>query len=295
MLKTIMKTLNGHGSEVASLEAALLQLGRDREESRIKIGSLQKQRHQALLDDASDAELDKLDRLLDRATVRLEKLNAAEPPLLERLTGARTAARQRRWNELRNTYVTAAGEFLAAARAAADKHTAVIAIMTRARREGFEGEASATMPATANVNGNALLAPDLLDIFERAIAPVSAPVRKVAAIPYAPERKKEADGETRNQTVSLAIPPPNPLIRLTAQRSVDDVSPLAPGEVRVMALRNGWAPRDDAPQCHAGQQLKMPVGAAQVAANRGLVEILEEMAPANVPSTPSADVSTGGK
>src|SRR5271154_5458709 len=110
MFNKIIATLNGHGSEAASLEAAILQLGRDRDEARARIDELQKKRHRALLDDASDADLDKLERQLDRALTRLEKLNLAEPPLLERLTGARSVARQRRWGVHLDCYIAAAAE-----------------------------------------------------------------------------------------------------------------------------------------------------------------------------------------
>jgi hypothetical protein len=275
MIKSILKNLNGKGSEAASLEAALLQLGRDRDEIRSRITALKTQRHTALLDDASDAAIGKIDLLIDRAEVRLEKVNAAEPGLLEKLTAARSAARQRRWRALHDAYLAAAGEFLASARATAERHADLIRIVDQAQGDGFGAEVAATMPATPNVNSHPLLATDLLDIFELAIAPPAA--RRAAApttrpaLPKAPESLQHS-------------------VNLRASRTPDDTSPLLVGEARVMALHNGWCPRDDAPQCYAGQKLRMTAAAARVAADRGLVEILEQ-APALDPAPPAASDS----
>jgi hypothetical protein len=302
MIKSILKNLNGKGSEAASLEAALLQLGRDRDETRTKIAELKKQRHTALLDDESDAAIGKIDLLIDRAEVRLEKLNAAEPPLLEKLSGARSAARQKRWRALRDAYLAAAGEFLASARSAADKHTALIAIITQAQCEGFAAEVAATMPATPNVGGHPLLAPELLDIFGRAISPPT-PARQVAA--PAPNREKTGravwqpasetfvrldPGVSLQHAISSALPPPNSLVRLTAQRAADDLGPLGPGEVRVKMLRGGLPPSDDAPACHLHQKIRMAVETAEHRAALGLLEIIERPAP---PAAASSDKPEG--
>jgi len=62
MLDKILQTLNGHGSEVASLEAASLQRARDRNAAVAELEELNRRRHAALLADAPDSELDKLER-----------------------------------------------------------------------------------------------------------------------------------------------------------------------------------------------------------------------------------------
>ncbi len=301
MLNAILKTLNGHGSETASLEAALLQLGRDRDETRAKIDALQKQRHAALLDDASDADLDKLERQIDRAEVRLEKFNAAEPELLERLTAARSAARQRRWRELRDAYASAAGEFLVAARVTLEKHSTLVATIEQARREGFEAEANATMPATPNINGSPLLAPDLLDIFERAVTPPAAPVRRPAkaeppAVPDIWNDKHPGYHHPTAQNLRTILPrPPGrstqhgielhggvpiPAEDLSAKRDADDLAPLrSRDEVRARVLRPGYSPSDDRPQCHYGQIIRLSKKVAEAAAAGGVVEIIEHLVP----------------
>jgi hypothetical protein len=267
MIKSILKNLNGKGSEAASLEAALFQLGRDRDETRTKIAELKKQRHTALLDDLDDAAIGKIDLLIDRAEVKLEKLNAAEPPLLEKLTAARSAARQRRWRALRDAYLAAAGDFLTSARATAERHADLIRIVDQAQREGFGAEVAATMPATPNVNSHPLLAPDLLNNFERAIAPPPPPARQATAA--APTTRSQAPKPQNPESLQHSV-------NLRASRTPDDTSPLLVGEARVSATGANWSPADDRPATtHRGQKLRMPAGAARAAEGRGLVKVIE--------------------
>jgi hypothetical protein len=288
MLNVILAKLNGHASEAESLSAALLQLGRDRDETRAKIESLQKQRHAALLDDASDTDLDKIERQIDRATVRLEKLNISEAPLVEKLAGARDAARRRRWRELHDSYRTAAGEFLVSARAAAEKHTALISIVGQAQREGFADDVRKTIPATPNANGHPLLAPELLDIFERAILPPATPARRAA--PAAPRSAlpKAADSLQHSITSAGGVQIPPDLLR--AKRRSPDTAPLKHDQVRVKVLRAGYSPADDQPQCHYGDIIRMLRESAEVVAAHGIVEIINEPVRRTAASTDKPNV-----
>src|SRR5579871_987042 len=94
MFHKLMTRLNGHSVEPAAVAEALTQLNRDREAVRAEIDGLNQRRRTALLDDASDAELDKIERLIDRATVRLEKLSLSEQPLRDQLALAQETARR---------------------------------------------------------------------------------------------------------------------------------------------------------------------------------------------------------
>jgi hypothetical protein len=276
MLNKILAKLNGHATDVDALIAALADIGRERVTAKSELSELQVRRHQALLDDATDATLDKLERDIVRKETTLEKLELAEPGVRQRIAAAQAGARQRRWHALHETYVAAAGEFLVAARVTVEKHTTMIAAVEQAQREGFAGEVAAAIPATPAINGQPLLAPDLLNIFERAILPPStrraaAPVPKKAAPHPAGERPQGS----MQHGISDALGVPTPIENLTSKRMRDDLSPLAPGESRVIVLRHGWSPRDDRPATHTGQQIKMPLAEARAAANKGLVEIVE--------------------
>jgi hypothetical protein len=267
MYTSILKSLNGHAGETDSLIQALAQLGRDRESVRADLDKLNNERRQALLDDASDTVLDKLERAIDRATVRLEKLNIAEAPLRERITAAKLDARGRRWQAHRETYLAAANDFLAAARLCAAKHAAVIAIVNQMQREGFEAEVAATCPGTPQINNNAVCAPELLDQFSLALAPPAPAPRRTKLAPTPERAPKSTQGPLylSGGVPSLAPPPP---------RFPDDTAPLNAGQARVKVLRAGFSPADDRPQCAYGQIIRMPRHVAERAAASGVVEII---------------------
>jgi hypothetical protein len=300
MFNSIIKSLNGHGSEAESLDAALAQLARDLAETSEKIAALQKQRHQALLDDASDTDLDKIERQVARAETRLEKLNMSEAPLRERLAGAQTAARKRRWDALHAEYVEAATKFVAMARATAQEHSALIMIVSQAQREGFSGLVASTMPQTPHVGGNPLLSEELLQIFEQAIAPAT-PTRRTAqkkpAKAYADlwdQNSPGYDHPTAKQLRTIVQPPAGrslqhavstdtattiaplqPSGRIHAKKLPDDTEPLGAGEVRVIVIRSGYCGIDGG-QSHIGRKVRVLESYAKIAAGNGAVEILNE-------------------
>lgn len=316
MFNSIIKNLNGHGSEAASLDAALAQLARDRAETVGKIDALQRQRHSALLDDASDSDLDKLERLLDRATTRLEKLNMSEAPLRERLADAQTAARKRRWETLHADHHGASGKFLALARATLAQHKALISIVDQAQREGFAGLVASTMPRTPNIEGNPVLAEDLLDIFERSLAPPSArrsertkpakadpslwdskspgynhptavQLRTIMTPPGGSSLQHAVGAET-----TYTISPLKPAGKIHATKLEDDMGSLAAGEIRAVVLQRGYVGPDGG-QSHPGRKIRMPLEMAKLAARNGAIEILNEAPiPANTNVGASAEGAT---
>lgn len=305
MLNKVLARLNGHATDVDALVAALGEIGQEREAAKRELGELQVRRHQALLDDAADSVLDKLEREIARAETRVQKLDLAEPGVRSRLEAATQAARRRRWSELRADFIRAAEEFHQAAQAAMAKHTALIEIVTRARSEGFEHEAAAMMPPTPNLAGNAVLAEDLLAEFWQTVQRTSATANPPAAAAKPKASAKPAataiwspsgdtfaplprDVPSLQHAISAVYPPPGSLGFLTAHRAADDTAPLAPGEARVLALHSGWSPRDNAPQTFAGQTLRMDAAAARAAANRGQVEIIETYMP---PAAPEPEAS----
>lgn len=295
MFNSIIKSLNGHGSEAESLDAALVQLSRDLDETNANIAVLKERKRAALLDDASDTDLDKIERLIERAETRLEKLNMSEAPLRERLAGAHSAARKRRWDTLHADHHSAASKFLALARATAEEHSAIIAIVDTAQREGFAGLVASTMPRTPNIEGSPLLAPDLLDIFERAISPAPPRAEKTKAKAGAPaspvwwDHKHPDYNHPAAQQMRVATQPPAgvgmqhrvelsggvPTPHLTAPRAPDDQEPLTFNQVRARVLRTGYSPADDRPQCHNGQIIRLPRKTAEAAAAGGALEIIE--------------------
>ena len=292
MIKSILKKLNGHAAEAPSLVVALTELEQARAGTLAEIEQLNQNRRQALLDDESDAVLDKIERALDRANIRLEKINVAEGPLRDQLAVANATERTRRWNVHLAAYRGAAAEFLSAARNVAARHDDIVAAMNEARREGFEREVASFMPPTPNVGGGALCATELLDNFERALNPVarSAGVAPVVGVRHYFGR----DGYNAFDTPPAAPPrPPRPSLqhavsidplrgqefsssagRVHAPKLPNDDAPLAPDEARVVVLRGGFEAPDG--QSHVGRRVRLNKDAALQAARSGVVEILEE-------------------
>ena len=291
MIKSILKKLNGHAAEAPSLAMALAELEQARAGTLAEIEELNQNRRQALLDDESDAVLDKIERSLDRANVRLEKINVAEGPLRDELAVANATERARRWGTHLAAYRAAAAEFLSAARNVAERHADVIAAMTAARREGFEREMAVCMPSTPNVGGGALCATELLDNFERALNPVarSAGVAPQIGVRYYAGR----DGYN-----AFGSPPPTPprTPRPTLQHAVsidpmtaaefsssagrvhapklpNDDAPLGADEMRVVVLRAGFEAADG--QSQVGRRVRLNKDAALQAARSGVVDIIE--------------------
>jgi hypothetical protein len=295
MINSILKKLNGNAIDADSLSAALLQLGRERDETRSEIVALKQRKHQLLLDDGSDADLDKIERLIDRAETRLEKIAIAEPVMRERISAAKIVARQRRWRELHDAYLVAAADFLASARTCAARHEALNSIVAQAQSGGFESEVAARMAKTPNVGGAALLAGDLLDTFERAlVAATSKPSRSTPdlyaahrgnvgknhrnpigiSVPVAPSPKPSLQRTVAGHT-TLTVSPLDPAGKNHADRLDDDLSVLGPGEVRAMVIRSGYCALDGG-QSHSGRKVRVLKEHALIAAKNGAIEILDE-------------------
>jgi hypothetical protein len=281
MLKTILTKLNGHGTEADSLDAALQQLGRDREAVRAELDTLNQKRRQALLDDANDETLDQLERAIDRAAIRLEKVNIAEQPLRAKRDAALAeAARQARARD-RKAF---AAEFEPLCEEALTLSARAAALVGKAA--GMQLDPTVRQGALPLLgflaNWIAERQPDI-NAARAALARDGAVKKPGARKPAAPPPSRPAQSkppETLQRQVRLYAdyggPPPGPL---TAPRTPDDSAPLQAGEARVKVLSAGFSPSDDRPQAAYGQVLRMPAGAAHKAADRGAVEILEGGAP----------------
>src|SRR6267154_4287893 len=92
MLNKLLEKLNGQSADAVQLARALVELGEEESAARRGLADVQERRRQALLDDASDAVLDKLERELTRASARIDKCELSAPLLRERLAAARAAA-----------------------------------------------------------------------------------------------------------------------------------------------------------------------------------------------------------
>jgi len=88
-------------SQAAEMEAALAKLREERKSVETVVDSYGQRRANALLSDASDADIAKIDSDANLAQIRLERLELAEMALLEQIAAARDSdARARRAGEM---------------------------------------------------------------------------------------------------------------------------------------------------------------------------------------------------
>jgi hypothetical protein len=285
MLKTILSTLNGHASELDSLNAALVQLRRDRAAATAQLTALNAERRQALLDDASDAALDKLERQIDRKTIHLEKLSISEEPLKLKIAAAKKVALDAAVARHFDIIEKAHRKYCSSLRQA-DTDQGVLAYYRDAAQAECGERAVVHIPLMVfggllghghaqtwdeETTQDMKAARRTQDAIAATEVPLTPNVPKVLLAKPVP--KKPAPSM---QHIVTDITGQRSKDRFTAVRTVDDLSPLQDGFVRVKVLRAGWCPADDVPQCHFGQIVKVGRAKAVHAAATGALEILQE-------------------
>jgi hypothetical protein len=293
MLNELIRRLNGHGEDAESLDEAVQRLTVEQSAAHGALKELHERRREALLDDASDSVLDKLERDIAHAESRIEKLALAEPSLRERLRTARVAQETRAADKAIARYLELS-EDTANKVEAADASAAVqrmfwtqnMRVLGRCGIEplgcmlilgdGFglqwaarTRKAVGRMRAAREQRASGQPPPAR----EKAAPPVQASGARTR-MPH--QRPKLTDSA---RTVSPADSAPG---RHSAERVPDDLAPLEPGEARVKVLRAGYSPADNRPQCSYGQVVRMPLGLAARAEDRGALVIIEA-APEGVP------------
>jgi hypothetical protein len=288
MFNKLVTKMNGAGVDPVALEAELAKVAADRADTLAAIERANGRRHQALMDDETDAEIDKIERQIDRATTRLEKLGLAEAGLREQLAMAKAALHRKAIERCRAQRLALYLKFRPVLEAVAALQREIIAQDMAACAEIGEHTARRELPMLIF---RALLMPEFVATWihemDRAFPARSSRAAVAAPAALAP---KPALATTKDESAPTLKRPParKPAtdsqhgIRLNEwpppapprERGSDDTSPLAPGEARVKILRAGYSPSDDAPQCDRGQVIKISIAAAERALNAGAVEIL---------------------
>lgn len=280
MFEAIIKRLNGSAYEPASISEALAQLDRDKKTVTGELDALNQRRRQALLEDATDAVLDKIERQIDRATIQLEKLTLAEQPLRDQLEAARARATQEQKERDRNEFAAA---FEPLAKDAFDLSRRAGALAARVESLHLDPSMrQSALPLLAFLAGwieerrpaiESALGRETANSEPTALAPVRSNQARSGQLPHERERKRLPTTDNCHKAATNALIGPSPTF---AARETDDASALEPGQARVKVTRSGFSPADDRPQAHRGQLLRMPAGAARRAADAGAVEIVEE-------------------
>ncbi len=264
MLNAILNKLNGHAIAPDALEEALTQLGKDREATRTDIDSINQRRRQALLDDASDSEIDKLDRLVDRATIRLEKLNISEQPLRERLTAAQGEARKKTLARERAAFRAEFDPFCDELRSAVARAPQLLAIGSRADSGAVNEAVSVVAFVTAWVNERNL------EALQSSLDPQ--PIVAKAAPAAAPARLPKPKASMQH-AVSLADAWKAP--RRHGKPLPDHVGPPPEGHVLAVVINAGF-PDGDGNLSRAGRRIALPRATAEAGARNGSLELVKD-------------------
>jgi hypothetical protein len=301
MLNELIRRLNGHGSDEASLAAALERLAQEQTAASAALADLHERRREALLDDASDSVLDKLEREIAHAKTRIEKLALAEPSLRERWHTARGVEEARAAEAIVAVYLSQS-EDVAAKLAAADI-AAVQQRQTWDRHERLLAGLGIEPLGCLLILGNGYGVEWSLRTRKAIAAMRAAREPRTAALPVSPRPPVAARAGARampheqrmtdsQRQVSVALNN-GVAARRPAMRPADDLAPLEPGEARVKVLRSGFSPADDRPACAFGQIIRMPRGVAERV--EGIVMILERYGEASAAVAAPAAGGTAGE
>ena len=286
MLKTVLKKLNGGASDPAKVSESLAALLADRTETTRTIDELQRERKQALLDDATDAVIDAIERKIDRATVKLEKIGLAEAPLRAQLETAKAEARQAALVRHFAAYASAYQALRDAVSKAEDAQVALFALRERAARAVGEHVVQTRFPIISfgGILGTGGHVTQWTRESDAAVAAARASINrtpapaksKPPAIVVQPPAPKRATGRV-GENVVIHLPSALTVTKLEpaalARRLPDDDQPLADGNVRARVLREGYSDQDGG-YCAPGRKIQLPRAIAEAAAKNGAVEIV---------------------
>lgn len=298
MLKTILNRLNGHATEPTSLRDELTGLERDRDATKAEIARLAEDRRQALLDDASDKDLDKIERAAERASVKLEKIQLAEADIRGRYQKANAEQRAK-------DRAAAEAKFLAEFRDVFDGYITGLRAMAELQRRANEirraasgtlGEAWTGVHLPVFVYGG-ILSEEHISAWiarnERMVAraagihtdppgkPPRGGIRFYQGQPnsehYDPTRPPGPQRPSLQHAVAIDTWSGHEIgttVGARGPRLPDDDQPLGDGEVRAIVLRSGYCAPDG--QSQVGRRVRLKRDIAIKAAQGGAITIVDD-------------------
>jgi hypothetical protein len=185
LFRDLMRSLSNGSGTVEKLERAIDELQRRHDAAITELDRLPERRKALLLADDQPG-LAKLRGDHLRLEDERDGAAAALEHIRSQLVIARDKAREARWGTHAAAYDRALAGYMPAARTALEKFIALAAARDAAIKDGFGTELQ-TRRAPPNVNGNPLLAPDLLDAFEQELERVlRAPPKVIAPLTSKP-------------------------------------------------------------------------------------------------------------
>lgn len=246
MMKIMDLFKSKRSRSAADIERALEDLSNESAAAGASLADLVKRRRDLLLSDASDEDIRTLDLEADRVRIRIEKIELAEPMLLDELRQTQNSHREEQWRELHKRHHAAALAYAAALRVAVDALDDFARIGAEAQSAGFARELASTAAIPPRV-----VHPEQVErfLFEterqhdaevarqegRKPTPPAAPAPPAVAAPRkyltgalaAPKAPARAPAKISEST------PPKPPRKPIADEKRD-------GEVRILILRDGY-------------------------------------------------------
>lgn len=246
--------------KVIDAEEALQRLASKRDGARRELSALAERRRALLLADASDSEIQKLDAKTDSLRLLVERLDLAEPHLLEQLSVARGERRAAQWKELRAKHLAASFEYARALQAAIDAYNDYGAVCGDLYVAGFEAELRSVQPTVPLIvapgNAQAFLF-EIEQLHDAELARQKTPAETQMTSDSEPA-KTVASAERPQKTsppVAVDAAPPQPVAPKKARREPIVESP-RDEEILVEIIRAGYEHNDQ--QCVVGDRIALP-------------------------------------
>jgi hypothetical protein len=284
MLNNFLTRLNGSSADPATLLAAIDDIGRNRAATQAQIAELVAKRHQGLHDDLDDDALAKISLQIERAKVRLEKLDLAEPALREKLAAATAEALRKATDKHFDIIATRYEALRAAVLKAEAEQIALMAARDDAVSEVGEHAVTRTIPVFA-FGGllGAGLAKLWADENDRVLLAAHA-----ARTGYRPAKKAQVKPAMPSITVApKRAAPARPAVTKAEALGDELVTAIGPDQVQARVLRAGY-PDASGQQCQRGRVINLAREVAEAAAKAGAIEIIE-LSPAPTPATGASD------
>jgi hypothetical protein len=296
-LPTITAKLNGGGEDVVRVAEALNEIRLARAAWTAHASELEELRKSSVAEGADSKRRKAIREALDRAAEEIELLAQGEPGMAQRLSRAQERARAEAVGRRFEAYALAYQVVRDAVLAAEGAQLALMQTREAAVRECGEHAVAGFFPHVhfAGVLGHGFAeqwareSDRAIESARRSREPLRRPAERTqapassAAGAAKPAGRRPRMTDSQRALGSGVIGPdaarehqPRPE-NLVAKRVADDLAPLEPGQVRVIALQSGWSPRINASQTHFGQKLRMDAGEAAEHARHGFVEIIERL------------------
>lgn len=288
--KVFKRLLNGGGEKAGSagLAAEVDRLRREREVLAAELAGFPAQRIAAIESDDFSERKRTLAEREEKIYDEIERIDYQIGALSTRLLEVSGQERELLWRELRRQNDEAAAAFLTSARATLDAMRVLMVLREKAVAAGFERQVNAAFPFVPSLGEGCVISAETLAIFQNTLdrghgANVTTLMPSAAPRPSAPAAVGAGDGAgvdvardrpALNGAGRPAAPPPL-MAPADVPREPKTFGEPGEGMRKVRVFRSGYsAPTGE--QCTRGDFVWLPEAVAELAAERGAVDPVED-------------------